>query len=151
MTGAQPTVEVHGAKQAAVDLKALGDRASDIRRLSERVRSIYRKSNERRFSGGAGWPPLDPDTIERKQRAGYVSGIERRTGALHRALTSARAADQIDVRDPTEFRFGTTLRYAKFQQGTKTQPPRDLIDLTPAERRQIDELISKWIARGQNV
>lgn len=142
----EPTIEVRGATAAAVDLKRLGDRGSDIRRVSEKVRAVYRRSNEQRFgSGGAGsWPPLAPATKEKKAREGLDPRPLRETGALYRSLTSPRVAGQIDERDPTEFRFGTTLPYAYVQ--TKT---RDLIELTASDRKQVTDLISGYISRAQ--
>lgn len=142
------SIEARGDKKAAADLHALGERAADIRRLSEKVRGIYRRSNERRF-GYQPWPPLADATIERKARLGLDPRPERSTGALHRALTSARARGQIDERRPTQFRFGTDLPYAIHQQGTRHQPTRDLIKLSDSERREIEKLISEFVAKGR--
>jgi hypothetical protein len=146
------SIEQHGAAQAAVDLRELGDRGSDIRRVSEKVRRVYRDSNERRFAtqGLGSWPSLADSTDDRKAREGADVRPMRRSGALYRALTSARANDQIDVRERTEFRFGTTLPYAGYHDsGTGGEKRRELVELTPAERRQVDELIEAWIARSR--
>lgn len=144
------TCESKGVAQAVTDLDKLGKRASDVRRVSEKVRSVYRKSNEQRFAGEAGWRPLADSTVERKVQGGFDPRPERRTGALYRALTSPRASGQVDVRDPSELRFGTTLPYARYQQGTGHQPKRDLIDLRPSERKEIDRLIAAYIARDKS-
>jgi len=143
------SVTEHGAEQAAVDLRGLGERGSDIRRTSERVRSIYRRSNERRFAteGVGSWARLADSTVERKASGGYGSrGPMVRTGALERALTSPRAAAQVDERDPTQFRFGTTLPYAG-AAGAAGGHLRKLIDLTVSERREISDLIGGYIAK----
>lgn len=142
-------IETRGVEKAVSDLHRLGDRASDIRRLSERVRSVYRQSNERQFAR-APWPPLAPATLERKRRQGLDPRPERATGALYRALTAARAKGQVDQRERTEFRFGTDLPYAAAQQGSKTQPRRDLIALSYDERKQIEDMISRFIAKERN-
>jgi hypothetical protein len=145
-------LEVRGARKAAVDLAELGERGSDIRRVSEKVRSIYRRSNERRFaSNGLGsWPPLADSTVERKLRGGYDPRPMRRTGDLERALTAPRASDQIDRRDRTEFRFGTTLPYAGYHDsGTGGEKKRELVELTASERNQISDLISAYVARAE--
>lgn len=152
MKGLEPQIEVRGQRKAAIDLRQLGERSSDIRRVSEKVRSIYRKSNERRFdtSGSGTWPPLAADTKERKARAGLDPRPMRATGALYRSLTSPRASDQVDRRDPTEFRFGTTLPYARFHDlGTGGEKKRELIELTPAEQHQIRKIVSAYIARAE--
>ena len=152
MKGPEPVIEVRGARKAAVDLAALGERGSDIRRVSEQVRSVYRKSNERRFaSNGLGsWPALAPSTVERKARAGAVAPPMVRTGALERSLTAPRASDQVDRRDKTEFRFGTTLSYAVYHDtGTGGEKKRELVELTASEREQISRLISGYVARAE--
>lgn len=148
----QPSIEVHGARKAAVDLAQLGERGSDIRRVSEKVRSIYRKSNERRFaSGGLGsWPELADATKERKLRGGYDPRPMRQTGALERSLTSPRAGNQIDQRDKTEFRFGTTLSYAAIHDtGGHGSPRRELVELTASERNEVSRLVSEYIAKDR--
>ena len=152
MKAPQPMIEVRGARKAAVDLAELGERGSDIRRVSEKVRAIYRKSNERRFAsmGLGSWSPLADSTKERKRRGGYDARAMRRTGALERSLTAPRASDQVDRRDKTEFRFGTTLPYAGYHDsGTGGEKKRELVELTPAERHEVSRLISAYIAKAQ--
>jgi phage gpG-like protein len=142
-------VEVRGAGKAAVNLHRLGERGADVRPVSEKVRSVYRKSTERRFRtrGEGAWPPLAGSTMERKQRQGLDPRPLRATEKLYRALTSPRAAGQVDVRDRSEFRFGTTLPYARFHDtGSGGVPRRELIELTPAERREVTKLISGHVA-----
>lgn len=152
MRAPQPTIEVRGARKAAVDLTELGERGSDIRRVSEKVRAVYRKSNERRFAsmGLGSWPGLADSTIERKRRGGYDPRAMRRTGALERSLVSPRAADQIDRRDKTEFRFGTTLSYAGYHDtGTGGEKKRELVELTSSERLEVSTLIREYIAKDR--
>lgn len=152
MKGPEPMLEVRGARKAAVDLAELGERGSDIRRVSEKVRTIYRKSNERRFAsrGLGSWPALADSTLERKARGGYPSQTLVRSGDLERSLTAPRASDQIDRRDKTEFRFGTTLSYAAYHDsGTGGEKRRELVELTPAERAEVSRLISGYVARAE--
>ena len=147
----EPSIEVRGVRQAAVDLTQLGERGSDIRKVSEKVRSVYRRSNEERFgSGGRGrWAELAPSTKRRKARDALDPRTLRATGALYRSLTAPRAANQVDRRDPTEFRFGTTVPYAGYHNFGKGRMHRDLIELTSGERDQISKLISDYIARDR--
>ena len=146
-------IEVHekGATEAAVDLRRLGERGSDIRRVSEKVRTVYRRSNDRRYqTGGLGsWAPLADTTLERKARDGYgAMPPMMRTRALYKSLTAARASDQVDVRDPTAFRFGTTVPYAG-AAGAAGGKKRRLIDLTASEEREINGYISRYIAKNE--
>lgn len=152
MKAPQPSIEIRGARKAAVDLAELGERGSDIRRVSEKVRSIYRRSNARRFasSGLGSWPALADSTVERKAREGSSGPPMVRSGDLMRALTSPRAADQVDRRDRTEFRFGTTLPYAVYHDsGTGGEKKRELVELTANERAQVSRLISAYVARAE--
>lgn len=152
MKAPEPVIEIQGARKAAVDLHALGERGSDIRRVSEKVRSVYRRSTTRRFAsmGLGSWPQLATSTLERKRRGGYDTQAMRRTGDLERALTAPRASNQIDRRDRTEFRFGTTLPYAPYHDaGTGGEKRRELIELTANERAEISRLISAYVSRAQ--
>jgi len=143
-------VEVRGEKKAAADLAAIGERADDIRDASYKVRTVYRKAEGRLFDVyGPGWPPLAESTRERKARAGVDSRLMRATGALFRAMTSPRASGQIDVRKPHELRFGTDLPYAIFHHVGKGVPKRLLIDLTPAERRQMTDELGDYIRKAE--
>ncbi len=136
---------VEGDTKASEDLQLMGVRASDIRRLQE-VRSIFHRSEERRFAaGGPGWPPLADSTRERKQDP----RILRATGALYRSLTAASASDQIDERRPDRLEFGTAVPYARFHEyGTRNMPRRVLIDLRPPERDEIRGVLERYIAKG---
>ena len=74
----------------------------------------------------------------------------RRSGDLERALTAPRASEQIDRRDPTEFRFGTTLPYAGYHDtGTGGEKKRELVELSPSERAEVSRLVSAYVARAQ--
>ena len=149
--GLQPTIETRGAGKAAYDLKQLGVRGSDIRRVADKVRRIYLRSNQRRFqtSGSGQWPALKPSTVERKARQGLDPRPLRATGDLYRSLTSTRAAEQEDVREPTELRFGTRVPYAGFHDQGKGRMHRELIELTASEREQVSKALGGYIARDE--
>jgi len=142
-------VQVRGADAAAKSVRDIGTRASDVRDTSYKVRTVYRKSEMRRFeSAGPGWPPLKESTLERKARQGFPSSTLRATDALYRAMTAPRANDQIDIRKPTEFHFGTTLPYAGYHDIGQGVPQRKLIDLSASEQEQINRAISNFVAKG---
>ena len=147
MSQGQPEIHAEGVTQAVTDLNALGERASDVRRVSEKVRSVYRRSEEQMFStrGRGTWPRLAEATLRIKSQQGYPPDILVRTGALRRALTAARASNQIDLRNPTEFHFGTTLPYAQFVNRRRT-----LIDLHVGDRQEITDLIRRYVTRAQS-
>jgi len=153
MSAAAPlmTIEQKGVPQATKHLHELGERGSDIRRVSEKLRTVYRESNKRRFAGRLGrWAPLDEDTVARKHRQGLSSRTMVATGALEKSLTAPRAKNQIDERGKEFMRFGTTLFYARMSdKGTKTQPKRKLVQLTPKDRKKIVGYIERYIAKAQ--
>jgi phage gpG-like protein len=145
------TVEVRGATKAAVDLHRLGQRGSDIRLVAEKVRTIYLRSTKRRFeTNGAGeWAELAESTKERKLNEGLDPRILRATNELYRSLTSRVAPEQVDKREKTAFRFGTSVPYARFHNYGKGRMDRELIKLTPAERQQVSKLIGAYVAKAE--
>ena len=152
MRAPEPIIESRGAGKAAADLAAVGKRGSDIRQVANQVRTIYLRSNQRRFAtnGGGQWPSLKPSTVDRKARQGIdPRPLHGATGDLYRSLTSAHAAEQIDTRDRTELRFGTTVPYAGFHDQGKGRMHRELIELTAAEREQVSQTISAYVAKAE--
>ncbi len=138
-----------GADEAGSALEQLGRRAQDARPASYKVRTVFRKAERRRFDySGPGWAPLEATTRERKSREQLDPRILRAKGALYRSLTSPTAAFQIDRRDRTEFEFGTDVPYARFHEQGRGVPQRKLIDLTPAEHRDLTSTIESYIAQG---
>jgi hypothetical protein len=140
------TIESRGLPKAVHTLHTVGERAGDVRPLVDRVRRVYLRSNARHF--GSGWAPLAESTVERKQSQRLDSRPEVATGALYRSLTQEKAKGQTKRKKKSEFRFGSRLFYAAWQQGTKTQPKRDLIKLSPADLDEIDRIIEHWISKG---
>ena len=144
-------IQAKGDERAARHMNDVAKRASDIKKASFKVRTIYRHAEEKRFQsrGGGSWPALKESTRESKARHNYDPRLMRASNALYRALTSPRARGQIDDRAEDQFRFGTTLPYARFHDTGKGVPTRKLIDLTPAERRDIDDALGDFIAKGE--
>jgi hypothetical protein len=147
--------EVVGDKKAVADLIRVGTRGADIRPISAVIRAVYLHSNERTFRSGvglAGWPQLSPETAARKDREGLDPRPEHATGALERSLTSeARVKGQTNRVGKTWLKFGSRLFYAAWQEGTKHQPKRELIQLTYADRLAMATLISRYVAHGIGV
>lgn len=145
------TITERGAGKAARDVDRLGQRARDIRPATSTIRTQFRTAEERLFdTGGHGqWPKLAEATRQLKAKRGSDPRILRATGALYRALTSAKAAGQLDVRHPTELRFGTTIPYATFHDLGKGVPQRKPIDLTSHDRDRITKAIEEYVAKGE--
>lgn len=147
---AQDFIDAKGVQRTAKHMHDVAKRAGNVKDASYKVRTVYRKAEERQFQsrGGGAWPALKESTRESKARHNYDPRPMRATNALYRALTSPRAAGQVDERKPDEFRFGTDLPYASFHDRGKGVPLRKLINLTAAERQDIDDALSAFIARG---
>lgn len=142
--------EVHGDERAAHNLEVIGFRAKDIRKIQSRVRTIFRKSEKKRFAAeGPGWASLSEETRERKRRDGLNPRIMVATSALYDSLVLSRSAKQINTSKPGEFHFGTKVRYAVFHDEGRGVPVRELIHLTPAERKAIDEKVAAFIIEGR--
>ena len=143
------TISEKGAAKAAHDLELLGRRAQDVRPVSYKVRTVFRKAEQSRFVyQGPGWERLAEGTQLRKSREGLDPRILRAKNVLYRSLTSPSAAFQVDRRDAHEFEFGSDVPYAHFHQEGRGVPERILIDLTPAERRQMTKAMQAYIASG---
>lgn len=142
-------IETKGVPQAVQDLVGVTERTGDIRPLTDKLRAIYLRSNEKHW--GSNWPSLAESTVERKTRTGLSTDPEVATGALRKALTQKRAKGQKTRRKKDQLTFGTSLFYAGWQQGTKSQPARDLIDLTASDLRAMDEAVQGYIVNGHTI
>lgn len=143
-------VDEHGAKRAATHLSQMGKRSRDVRDASYKIRTIFRKAEEARFasSGRGTWRALKTATRERKARAGLDPRTLRASNALYRSLTAPRARDQVDERRPDSLRFGTSVPYAGFHDAGRGVPKRQLIDLSPSERDDVERALEEYITRG---
>jgi hypothetical protein len=142
-------VAVVGDQKAVDDLIALGLRGADVRPCAPAVRAIYLDSNRRNLDAETGWPALSDETIARKQREGLSDKPEQATGALYKSLTSeTRVKGQKNRASKSAFVFGSRLFYAAFQEGTKHQPERQLINLSMGDRLAMAAVISRYIAHS---
>lgn len=143
-------IDAKGVQRTAKHMNDVAKRAGNVKAASSKIRTVYRKAEERQFQsrGSGSWPALKESTRESKARHNYDPRLMRATNALYRALTSPRAAGQVDERKPDEFRFGTDLPYAGYHDRGKGVPLRKLIDLKPAERQDINEALEDFIAKG---
>jgi len=142
-------VETKGVEKAELNLRELGVRAKDIRPLTRDLSRIFEHSTKKRFEGSAHWPPLAESTLERKSAEGLDHGILRATDSLYKSLTNPGDKNAVRKGKPGEFVFGTKLRHGRFAKGTKTQPKRELINLTAQERREAAKTISSYITTGR--
>ena len=141
--------EVHGEKKAALDLRALGVRASDVRPASRKLFRIFEGAETAQFASHRDWPPLADATLESKAAAGYPAEILVRTGALRASLTKPRDSEAVREPHAGELEFGTRLPYAHFALGTERQPKRLLIKLRRSDEREIAKTLGTYITKGR--
>jgi len=142
------SVEVEGATRAAAHLAEMGARAADPRPAKPALDAIFSVDSRERFDReGPVWAALDQESIDQKARAGLDTRILRATGALYASLTAAAGAETRDYRE--SFAFGTDIPYARFHQyGTVNMPVRRPVDLSVVARREMEEVISTYVAKG---
>lgn len=92
---------------------------------------------------GKHWPPIQPETIAAKQRAGLDPRVLHATRRLRRSLTQRGNTDQIRRSTDRGIEFGTRVPYAKYHSAKR--PP---VAFGPAQRRQFNQTLSRWIVRG---
>lgn len=144
-----PSIKVEGLADVIRGLQDRGARAQDIRPVKEKVRTVFLRSEAKLFAE-QNFKPLAESTKERKALQGYPSEVEVQTGALRASLTKRRAKGTVNKsrNKNTAYLFGSSLWYAKFQTGTKTQPKRTMIHLTEQDMRQIGAIIAAFIVRN---
>jgi len=140
-----------GDKQAAASVHAVGERGGDLRGAAAKVRTIVRQAQEQRFdSAGFGrWPALKQSTIENKARTNSDRRPLRKTGALYRSLTAARARGQVDDRKRDSLAFGTNLPYARFHQQGKGVPQRELESFPTRIDRELTRAMDEYVTTGR--
>lgn len=142
--------------RAAVNmLSEMGIRAKDVRKVSTRVRSIYRRAEKQRFDArGPGWASLAPATVARKARAHLDPRILRARHDLFNSLVKSRAANQVNVKRPDSFRFGTSVPYARYHEYAKPigraqrMPLRELVGLSEHDLHDVAVVLSDFIVLG---
>jgi len=145
------SIKTVGADKAAKTINDTGKRANNVKPAGSKIRTAYREAEAQIFrqNGGAvAWEALKDSTRAAKKRRGQDHGILRASGALYKSLVAARAAYQVDDRQPHELRFGTTLPYADYHESGRGQARRPTQEFTAAQLRRIDQAIAEYIATG---
>jgi phage gpG-like protein len=98
----------------------------------------------RHFDSAGDWPPLNPETLARRRRAGITStDVLEATGRLRRSLTGRSAEAVRDVRG-NELVFGTTVPYAPYVAGRRDPLP----DVDRGVEGRIADLIADHVFEG---
>lgn len=110
------------------------------------LRGIERRQfgSQGQFASG-GWAPLAPSTVREKARKGLSRKILRATGELEASLVGA-GSGHIEIVQPHQLVFGTSVSYARFhQRGTKRMPRRRVIELRESDRRDMVRTLQRHL------
>lgn len=153
------SMRVTGDKKAALRVELMSKRASNVTPMAWRGVGRYIADAERRqFTSegkymGTPWRPLKPEYRLWKIRQGYMRKIMARTGSLRRKFTSR----PMDVERYTHNTgtYGVNDRLAKWhhygtrRNGKQVNPPRRLMKVTPFMRRDIRDILARYVTRGR--
>lgn len=155
--GANIKISVDGKTEFDRTFSRLDAEFNDLTPIWDDVRDAVWEIEEEQFqSGGAKgangtWKPLSP-AYEKAKIAKYgtlalVAGTLRATDALYKSLTR-QTEDTVYQKSSTEMNVGTSLPYAKFhQRGGRNLPQRKVIDLSDAQKKQLQKAIQKSLVK----
>lgn len=152
------TVKGRRPREVAVDIKVIRGRAEDVSRVWPSVGQYLSREVRKQFVTegahfGTPWKPLKPAYRLWKIRNGFSRKILRRTGELLQSFTG-RPMD-IERYQRQEARFGSDLDKARWhnfgtkRNGKRVNPPRPILKVTPAVRREVKNIVQDWITKGR--
>ncbi len=143
-------LDVFGDTQLKRRLLRFADGATDASPAFQTIADDLRDLERRQFasqgsSASAGWAPLAPSTVTRKARLGLDPRILHATGRL-RASLEGHGAGHLEIVQPHQLVFGTTVPYARHHQhGTEIMPRRRPIELREQDRRQVVRTLQRHL------
>lgn len=136
----------------AVDaLDAKRKRLDDLRPIWRALLPYMRRATERTFATRGGrigerWAPLSRPYAARKARVFPGQPILRATDAMFRSFTVAGAENAVEEIDAQSLTYGSRDPKARYHQdGTPRMPQRKILDVTPADRREIKRLARAYM------
>lgn len=145
-------LEIDGTDEVSEEMLAIGARARDASPVMREIQKLMLESSLATFASHGGridhsWKPDTQHTIERKQREGYDSELEMRTGELRESLTvpeGGEFAGEIRRVGKTYSIFGTTVSHAKWQGHL-----RQLLGVTLEDANVWGSMMIDWILSGE--
>lgn len=132
MTRLDIDIDIVGVRERTSQLDELAAGLLDLRPAFERIAGHMLARGRERFATRPGWPPLDPDTLERKAELGQPSTPLVATGRLLAALTRRGGRGQRLQIDRNRLAFGLlpngAAYHGKFHQQGAGVPRRTILD-----------------------
>lgn len=147
-------LQATGAREAARDLRGVGERATQLRPVFDDLIGALLTGERKLFdrNGGGGrnaWPPNRKSTIARKLARGQDPRPMRATGSLERMLTQKGASGQIARGGGTILDFGARHVGGNVAQFTKNPARRrQVVKMLPTTKREVRQIILDHIVEG---
>lgn len=146
-------------QQVAAEIRQMDRRVDDLRPLGPGIGAMLSRDVRRQFTTKGAymtspWKPLSPHTIRDKVAKGYSAPNPLvRTGRMkmsfiRRPMSGERYTKKV-------LWYGSRIKRAYWQQygtrrnGRRHIPPRVILKLTPLRKREIKNLIARYVATGR--
>jgi phage gpG-like protein len=134
-----------GIKELKANLEAAAARGKDPRPAFRELADDIRDA-ERQYLGRVRWKPLSPEYAARKARMGKGTKIGSFSGVLLDSLVDPSNRFHVEKITDDSLTVATKNPVAKlFSKGTKRQPPRRLVRLSPKNRRQMLTTLTDYL------
>lgn len=149
-------IDLFGDVQVSRDLLRFAGRIEDASPAFQQIADDLRDLEAQQFEteGGrasGGWPTLADSTIDRKLHSpdprvrANANTILQATGRMRRSLTDEHDPDHIEIVQPHQLVFGTTVEYARYHQLGEGVPRRRELELTEIDRRQVVRTLQAYM------
>jgi len=135
-------------KQLSEDLKKFADKLhSNSRKLMKDIGYMFLSNTETKWEHrgegqwyqGEKWPPLEESTV--KARQGRRTPMLEDTGDMHTALDVESDEDSALI----YFKRPEDEKYKRHHQGNANLPQRKVLDITPEDEQDIEEMVDDFI------
>jgi len=138
----------HSIKQLPKDLEELAKRLNTTTDdLMEDIAYSFFLETEKKWEirgggqsyRGIKWPELKPSTVNARGGSAYPMLID--SSDMHSALDVEHDSNSARI----YFQSPEEKKYARHHKGSKNLPERKLLELGPEDKRDIDEIVDKWV------
>jgi phage gpG-like protein len=149
-------IDLFGDVQVSRELLRFAGRIEDATPAFEQIANDLRELEAQQFDeqgkrASGGWQQLADSTIDRKLHSSdprvraNANVILQATGRLKASLTGEWDPDHIEIVQPHQLVFGTTVPYAHYHQLGEGVPRRRELELTETDRRQVVRTLQAYL------